>query len=142
MTKRLPDRPARRFAVATCVMALAAFGFAACGSSDEDQVRDAVNEFRDAAKEKDSEAICDQFTQEALERLTSQQGDAAKKACNDNIKQNADALAKEAEKGFEIKEVKVDGDKATVKTETEGEGESTAEFVKEDDEWKLSDPGS
>ena len=128
---------------ATLLMSLAvsATALGACGKSDEDEVRDAVNEFRDAAKEKDSAAICDKFTQAALEQLTGKDGEEAKKSCNENISKNADALAKEAEKGFEIKDVKIDGDNATVTTETEGEGESKAKFVKQDDEWKLSDPG-
>ncbi len=124
----------------TLVVATAALGLAACGGSDEDDVRAAVNDFRTAVREKDSEAVCQSFTDKALEDAFRQKGDEARKRCADFIKQSADQRAKEAEKDFEITEVKVDGDKASVKTKSEGQ-ESQAKLEKVDEEWKIADSG-
>lgn len=139
MNDRLSGRLAKR-TVCALVVAVAAFGLGACGGSDEDDVRAAVNDFRDAVREKDSEAVCQSFTDKALEDAFRQKGDEARKRCTDFIKESADQRAKEAEKDFEITEVKVDGEKATVKTKSEGQ-ESQAKLEKVDDEWKIADSG-
>lgn len=140
MKTRPSARPARLSAVALCALA-AALGVAACGKSDEDQVRDVVSEFRDAAKEKDAAKLCATFSQEGLEQTFGQKGDQAKSTCEQQVKSIADQLAKNAEKDLEVTEVKVDGDKATAKTRTEGGSEETSTFVKVDDEWKISNAG-
>ncbi len=139
MNPRLSGRTAKRFATAL-VVATAALGLGACGGSDEDDVRAAVNDFRDAVREKDAEAVCQSFTDKALEDAFRQKGDEARKRCTEFIEKSADQRAKEAEKDFEITEVKIDGETANVRTKSDGM-ESSAKLEKVDDEWKIADSG-
>ena len=108
---------------ALLLLALAAL-LGACGpggDSDEDKVRDVVENVADNNPE-----VCKQLTDEFLSREFD--GDEGK----------CEKQAREAEddQNLEIEEVKVDGDKATVEATADGD-KGTALLVKEDGDWKL-----
>ena len=122
---------------AAAMLAVAAIGgVAACGGeSDEDKIRSLVTGVFDAAKDKDGKKFCDSFTEEAQRQLSGQTGDGCAKALETNP-EFLDLIAEQGEP--EITEVKVDGDKGTVKAKSEQTGEDTTQVVKEDGDWKLS----
>ena len=108
---------------ALLVLALTAL-LGACGpggDSDEDKVRDVVEK----VAENDPE-VCKQLTDGFLSREF--EGD--EKKCE------RQAEEAEEEQNLEIKEVEVDGEKATVQATADGD-KGTALLVKEDGDWKL-----
>ena len=126
----------RRVVLASVAVLALGGALGACGSSDEDDVKDQVNSFRDAAKDKDAGKLCDTLSNQFIK----DQAGGSKETCEKALNASMDQLSKNAEKKFEITSVKVDGDKATVKTKTGDEGESTSQWVKEDGKWKLTAP--
>ena len=121
-----------RSAAAALTALLCAALLAACGSSsDEDQIRDVVQKFAEAANDKDAGAICGQVVSEAFED-------------QEQCKKQADKEGSIGELGsvedFEVSDIKVDGDTATaqIKATVGGEtDEGPGKFRKVDGEWKL-----
>lgn len=62
--------PARRFLLVAMTL-VAATGLGACGTSDEDQVREAVSDFTRALEDKETERACELTTARAEAQLTS-----------------------------------------------------------------------
>jgi hypothetical protein len=115
-----------RLAALTLAVLIGALGLAACGSSsgggsDEDQVRTVVNHLADSDK-----AVCDELTDGYLKKIFKDKDRCEKQA--DNSKEN-DA--------FEIKSVKVNGDKATAAVTTKKKESGTIALVKEGGDWKI-----
>jgi hypothetical protein len=112
--------------IVLALMLTVPFGLAACGGddgkSDEDQVRDVIA----LGNNKDPD-FCDNLTDKWIKNVVG--GD--KSDCEKQVKQSPkDAV--------DIKEVSLDGDKATVTAEIQGDP-GKLYLVKEDDEWKLDD---
>ncbi len=105
---------------------------AACGSSsDEDQIRDVVQEFAEAANDKDVGAICGQVVSEAFED---------EKQCEKQADREGSIGDLGSVEDLEVSEIKVDGDTATaqIKATVGGEtDEGPGKFRKVDGEWKL-----
>ncbi len=112
----------------TLVLGLAALALlvGACGGSPEDDVREVVT----AADENiaDGEKFCSDYLTE--EFVTRSFGDI--EACERAAKEEEPA------RGFEVGEVKVDGDRATAMTKDEVTGDSVVELVKDDGEWRIN----
>ena len=109
-----------RSAALAAVALVAAVPLAACGKSDEDEIRDLIE-----LGNKQDPKVCDKVTDKWLREVT--EGDKAE--CERDVKEDEDR--------FDVKKVSVDGDKATVDG-TDDEGDSLQIFlVKEDGEWKL-----
>jgi hypothetical protein len=105
------------------ILVLPALVLAACGgsgSSDEDKIRDIVNE-----SAKTPSKVCDNLAAAPLKAI------GGKDKC---------LTAAKGQKGTDVKiaSVKVDGDKATVKASGGGSGTDSINLAKEDGEWKIS----
>ncbi len=121
----------RRWGLAALAALALTAGIAACGESGA--VEDALQDARKAAADQDFDKFCDSLSKKALEQAG---GDAD--ACAKLLESaGGDEIAEDAKKDFEIKEVEVDGDKATVTTQTEGKDEEKAQLIKEDGDWKI-----
>lgn len=135
----MPSAPrGRRIAIflTSALVALAATGVAACGQSEEDKVRDVLTNVNDAAKSGDTGELCGLLADDALEQAYGAKGDEGKKNCEETLGQNVDALKKDAEGKFEIKDVKIDGDNATA-TVTDAEKDNPVKLRKVDGDWKI-----
>ncbi len=121
-----------RSAAAALTALLCAALLAACGSSsDEDQIRDVVQEFAEAANDKDVGAICGQVVSEAFEDQEQCEKQADREGSIGDLGSVED---------LEVSEIKVDGDAATaqIKATVGGEtDEGPGKFRKVDGEWKL-----
>jgi ketosteroid isomerase-like protein len=121
-----------RSAAAALTALLCAALLAACGSSsDEDQIRDVVQEFAEAANDKDVGAICGQVVSEAFEDQEQCEKQADREGSIGDLGSVED---------LEVSEIKVDGDTATaqIKATVGGEtDEGPGKFRKVDGEWKL-----
>ena len=111
-----------RLAVLLTVPALA---FAACGGdSDEDKIKDIINDGSENA-----ESICDHATQKVLAQVGGSV-DECKKQAREAEKEDPDSGKPENI------DVNVDGDKATAKFKDD-DGDNTVNFVKDGDDWKI-----
>ncbi len=108
-------------------LALIAVALAGCGGSPEDDVREAVVAANDNID--DGPKFCNDYVTDEL--IKKSFGDV--KACEAAAKDEKPA------KGFEVGEVKVDGEKATVKTKDAETGNSILELVKQDGDWVIND---
>ena len=132
---------ARLRRVATLLVgAVALFGVAACGGSDEDDAKDVVKDFMNGLADEDGQKVCDQLSQSAKEPIERSGAD-----CGEQF----EGLAREAtqENKDQLKDidpdVSVDGDEATAKVPNiGGPGESEIKLKKEDGDWKITDLGS
>jgi len=116
---------ARILALGFALLAMAALG--GCGGSPEDDVREAVVTANDNID--DGPKFCnDHVTDELIKKSF---GDV--RACEEAAKDEKPA------KDFEVGEVQVDGDTASVKTKDAETGNSVLELVKEDGEWVIDD---
>ena len=95
--------------------------------SDEDQIREVVTEF---GEQLNDPAVCKLVTQQYLEELSGETGEAAVEACESDVAEEAIDI--------EIKSIDINGDEATVEAEADGEP-GTLELEKQDDgEWLIS----
>ncbi len=97
-------------------------------AADEQQIRELAAEIRSAATEGDGARICDVFTDESIEQF------GGLDRCEEHYA--GEELTPSEAKSFEIVDIAVDGGTATLTTRT-AEEETTAELVKEDDEWLV-----
>ena len=113
---------------AALLLAIPAFALAACGGdSDEDKIKDIINEGSE-----NPQTICDNATDKLLEQVGGSV-DACKKAAKEAEEQEG----ADTEKPESI-DVTVDGDKATAKFKDE-DGDNTVRFVKDGDDWKVDE---
>ncbi len=107
----------------------------ACGSDDEAEVRKTVERFGQAARDKDYQALCDDLLAIALVNQARSAGQPCEVAMRIS-------LGERKEPKVEIDSVKVDGDKARVKTHSTAVGEQpsqdTVGLIKEDGDWRIS----
>ena len=96
--------------------------------SDEDKVRDVVTEFGEKLNDP---AVCDLVSQRYLEEVSGQTGQAAVDACRTDVEESGEAPI-----DVEITSVEINGDRATVQAEADGET-GTFELVNEDGEWLI-----
>jgi hypothetical protein len=116
---------------AVCLAALAvAIG---CGQSDEQQARDAVQDYVDARVEGDYERECELYSDSYKEQL--------------GVDGNCPEFVKEAASGgppseLEIVDVRVNGDKANADLDATGESGAPIriglQLEREGDEWRIS----
>jgi hypothetical protein len=122
MTERIRGGLIRLIVVALVALA-ASLGVAACGGGgggDEDNVRAVAVHLRDS-----DEAVCSELTDAYLKKLFKDKATCEKQAKASNSKNS-----------FQIKDVKVDGDKATVQVQAKKD-KGTLSFVKEGGDWKI-----
>jgi outer membrane lipopolysaccharide assembly protein LptE/RlpB len=109
--------------IALALMAAAAsIGVAACGGGGggEDKVRTVVEHLRDS-----DEAVCGELTDAYLKQLFKNKSNCEKAAKSAKVK-NA----------FDIKSVKVNGDKATVQIQAK-KNKGAVSLVKQGGDWKI-----
>jgi ketosteroid isomerase-like protein len=124
----------RRLATAAALLALAATG-AACGRSDEDQVRDTLTRFEQATAQKDYGALCDDLlASELVGRLR-----AVGLPCPQALRR---ALGAVIQPSVHIDRIKVSGDTALARITTTAAGQDpsrdTLRLVKQDGGWRVS----
>jgi hypothetical protein len=118
-----------------------ALALAACGGSDSDDVKASLEDYNQAVANKDADKACDLLS------------DAAKKtiggrSCVTTLEAGFRLLQPKqlaAFKGTEIKNIKVNGDKATATItfpKDSGVSEQTQTLVKENGEWHLQAAGA
>ncbi len=106
----------------------------ACGTSDEDEIRDVLTGYWSALANGDGKGACERIVEEQRDRLA-----AAGNSCEEEIvagggffKEDRAAAARRAKAKYDVA---VDGDRATA-TEPGG---ACAVLVREDDEWRVLD---
>jgi Domain of unknown function (DUF4878) len=118
-----------------------ALALVACGGSDSDDVKASLEDYNQAVANKDADKACDLLS------------DAAKKtiggrSCVTTLEAGFRLLQPKqlaAFKGTEIKNIKVNGDKATATItfpKDSGVSEQTQTLVKENGEWHLQAAGA
>jgi ketosteroid isomerase-like protein len=136
----MPPGPHTLRARSTLAVLVLAATLAACGeSADERAVRETVEDVRTALRDTDVGALCGLYSEAALMEITGQAGGPASLQCQFGTALIAPELAEQVEGSFEVTDVTIDGDTATVTTESEN-GEQTAELVREDGRWKIDVP--
>jgi ketosteroid isomerase-like protein len=128
----------RQFATAAVVAVAALFG--ACGGgSDEDKIESTMKDFGAAFADGDGKKACEQLTENAQKELQRQANTAN---CEDAIKkagEQIDQKTKDRLKDFEVRDIKVNGDTATVRTSVDDGDDEPTRLRKVDGEWKLED---
>jgi len=126
-----------RIRTAAPILAIvAALGAAGCGSSDEDSVKSAIEDYNTAIADKDAGKACDLLSADAKKQI----GGAS---CEKTVEQGLGLLNDKQISGFkqgEVKNVKVDGDKATATVrfpKAVGIPPQPQRLTKEDGGWKL-----
>jgi len=120
------------------LVAALATGATACGESEEDKVRGVIEGVNESAKDGDVGGLCDALADDILEAQYQAKGDEGRKKCEEDLKSNVDALKKDAEGKFEVKDVKVDGDSASA-TVVDNDGDNPIKLRKQDGDWKISE---
>lgn len=118
-----------------------ALGLAACGGSDSDDVKSSLEDYNTAVANKDAGKACDLLSEAAKKTIGGKSCEATLKAGFGLL--NAKQLG--AFKQTEIKNIKVDGNKATATiTFPKGSGvpEQTQTLVKENGDWHLQAAGA
>jgi|SRR5680860_112609 len=109
----------------TCCAALVA-----CGSSEEDKVKESLDSFQQAVQDKDKKAFCDAVTSAQIRKSDD---------CEKQVK-TSDLESIGEVKDIKAENIKVDGDKATAKVSVTVRGEPTSDdatFRKIDGDWKI-----
>jgi hypothetical protein len=124
----------RRLAAAAALAALAVSG-AACGKSDEDEVRATLTRFEKATAQKDYGALCDELlARELVGRLRS-----VGLPCPQALRR---ALGQVIQPSVQIDRIKVDGSTALARITTTAAGQTpsrdTLRLVKQDGSWRVS----
>ena len=125
----------KRCLVLSALLIASALAFAACGSSgssDEDQIVEAI----ETSATSTNPADCSKFsTQAFMEQSTSETGQKAVKSCEEEASESDNA------ESVDVSEVEVEGSKATADAAVTGSslgGQTvTISLVKEGDQWKL-----
>jgi Domain of unknown function (DUF4878) len=120
---------------------LCGLALGACGGgddSDREEAERTVRDFVRATSERDAGRFCgDLVAQAYLERSTGAKGDAARQECRRQLREMA-AVKLEL---VRIRDVTIDGDRATVRAVIRAQGENQRQelrLVKEDGDWRLS----
>ena len=100
----------------------------ACGGSDEDDIKDIINEVS-----KDSSTICQNASKNLLKQL------GGEKDCEELARAYPDETTTEIKGDIDVT---VDGDTATAKFTDNENKPQTVKFVKEDGEWKADSTGT
>jgi ketosteroid isomerase-like protein len=118
------------FVAVTCALALVAAG---CGESDQEQARDAVQDYVDAVGAQDYDAVCDLYSDSFKDELA--------------VGENCAAFVQEQTSGgppqeLEVVDVRVNGDKATAdldaSNEAGGPSRITLQLERDGDDWRIS----
>jgi hypothetical protein len=118
-----------------------AVGLTACGGSDSDDVKSALQDYNDAVANKDAGKACGLLSDQAKKTIGG-------KSCDTTLKSGfalLNAKQLDAFKSTQIKNVKVNGNKATATiTFPKGSGvpDQTQTLVKEGGSWHLQAAGS
>jgi hypothetical protein len=127
----LPSRLLRLLALVACAAALIALG--GCGRTDEEKVRDTVDQYVKALNGKDYEKVCDLFDQ-AFRRDQGLLSNCAQTLASQDTGQPAGDST--------ISSVKVNHGKATVALDVSQAGATpsrrTISLVRRDGDWKIS----
>jgi hypothetical protein len=122
--------------LATCALAVPVAGCGG-GGGDQDDIQGVVDDFSSALLDTDGNKVCDLLTENAIKELTggTSRDDCAKVI--DDAGDPSDDDRKQLENP-EVTDLKVDGDTATAKVQTEGDDDpSGTKFRKVDGEWLI-----
>lgn len=127
-----------RLSTKTAPALLACAALVACGSSDEDQVKDAVESFAKAVEDKDADAFCDTVTSKQLGG--GKDLDKAVERCKKEVDDKQfDSIGKVTD--VKVTDVKVDGKTATAQVSATVKGKKEepekTTFRKIDGDWKI-----
>jgi hypothetical protein len=111
-----------------------AFPLAACGRSDEREVRDTLEAFAEATAKKDYQRLCDDlFAEQLIEQVRRQV------PCELALKNSSLGDARSPK--LVIRRITVDGDKASADVTTSAANQpasqDTVSLVREGDEWRI-----
>ena len=108
------------------------------GDNDPEQAEQVVRDFVTATNERDAGRLCGEIlTQDYMEKATGATGDAAGRACRQQLK----LLKGLRLRLLSVKDVKVDGDRARVRAQlVTGNQQQLRVFLvkREDGDWKLA----
>jgi hypothetical protein len=122
-------------AAAALLAAVALAGFAGCGTSDDEQVRDTLRRFQAATAKKDYGALCkDVLARDLVGRLQ-----AIGLPCELALRKSLGGVARPS---LTIEKVKVRGDTALANIRTSAAGQrpsrDTIRLVRQGDGWRIS----
>ena len=129
-------RPRAVIAVLVAALLLPAAG---CGKSEEDKARATVEDYLEAISKGDGDKACDLVSSRTRKRIES----SGTRTCPETFKslnQGPGKAVLGAFKDAEVKDVKVNGDRATADIELRGLKRKT-NLRKEDGDWKLDSTG-
>lgn len=117
-----------RFLLAIAATGAAALVIAACGGgdSDEDKIREVIVDLATA-----SEGACNLVTDRLLDDEFN-----GKRGCERALEDAEDTPSAD---DVEVRNIEIDGKRATAEVEQPGEGESRVELVEEDGDWKIDE---
>ena len=122
----------------TAVLACALLGAAGCGGDDREDVRQTIRDFVTALNTRDADKFCDEIvTQEFVEKQTFAEGDKARADCKRLFK----AVKNLKVRLVRTSNLKVDGDRATVRAVLESQGRRSDQrysLRKEDGGWRIA----
>ncbi len=126
----------KRLLLLPCLLIAAAFAFAACGSSDDDESK--VEEVIETSATTTDPGDCEGLqTQQFMEQISRESGEAAVEACEEEAK------GEEGADGVTVSAVEVDGSDATAEAALEGgslDGQTVeVALVKDGDQWKMNE---
>lgn len=116
-----------------CAALLAAV--AGCGDSGEEQARDVVQDYVDAANADDFDRICELYSDEYIEQLGTED-------CPAFVQEQSSGVEQE----LELVDVRTNGDQATAEIDIAREEEGgpariTLQLVRDGDEWRIANFG-
>ena len=111
-----------RVGLATLLVLAAPLGLAACGKSDEDEIRDVLGQVNSS-----DPAVCSKLSDQLLKA----QFNGDKKRCEAQAKRVTQKSL------FKVEKVDVNGENATATVTANQGGRSRVLFKKEDGEWKV-----
>jgi Putative lumazine-binding len=125
--------PARTPIAIACALTLALTGLG-CGRSDERDVRDTLDAFAEATRQKDYQRLCDELFSAKLVAEVRQTVPCEVALQNSSLDDARDPK-------LTIRTVKVDGDRATAEVSTSAANQrpstDTVQLVREDGDWRI-----
>jgi len=136
-------RAMRRLALVACACTVFVAGCG--GASQEDEVKQAFDDYTQAVKDKDGEKLCDSIASPELAEMSSDERAKEIDLCKDEFSAGDFGDASDELDDTELAEIAVDGDRATAqvtatvnaKQETSKQETSKLRFLKVDGDWKV-----
>lgn len=107
----------------------------ACGSDEEQEVRETVERFGEASRDKDYQALCDELLSTALVQQVRSAGQPCEVALRIGLGEVQNPT-------LDVRSVKIDDDVALAQVESKAAGQrpsqDTVRLIRENDDWRIA----